>query len=109
MMSSSSSEAITQIRPVCSSELFIVSLAKTSSFCCSSPCTLLAPGAAQDVDQPGPADRRSHDLGRQRDVVQQAGHLPGGIRVALLLLEDEFLDGDGGGSAQHGWLRRWSG
>ena len=42
MMSSSSSEPITQTRPVWLRQFLIVSLASTSSFCCSSPWTFRA-------------------------------------------------------------------
>ena len=47
----------------------------------------------QDVDQPGSPDRRGDDLGRQRDVVQQIGQLPGGLGVLVFLIENEPLDG----------------
>jgi len=43
--SSSSSEATMQTRPVCSTLWRTVSWANTSSFCCSSPCTLIAPNS----------------------------------------------------------------
>ena len=48
---------------------------------------------AQDVDQAGPPDGRGDDLGRQGDVVEQIGQLPRGLGVAVLLVEDEALDG----------------
>src|SRR5438034_741580 len=41
--SSSSSEATTQTRPVCSTLWRTVSWANRSSFCCTSPCTLITP------------------------------------------------------------------
>ena len=92
-MSSSSSAPITQTRPVCLRQFLIVSLARTSSFCCSSPCTFSAPVLAQDVDQARPPDRRGDDLGREGDVVEQIGQLPRGLGVAVFLVEDEPLDG----------------
>src|SRR6266581_1789196 len=42
---SSSSDATTHTRPVCSTLCRTVSLANTSSFCCTSPCTLIAPNS----------------------------------------------------------------
>src|SRR5207249_5505268 len=42
---SSSSEATTHTRPVCSTACRTVSLANTSSFCCTSPWTLIAPNS----------------------------------------------------------------
>src|ERR1041385_5156976 len=40
---SSSSDATMQTRPVCSTLWRTVSCAKRASFCCTSPCTLIAP------------------------------------------------------------------
>ena len=74
----------------------MVSLAKTSSFCCISPCTFCFAVGAQDVDQAGAADGRGDDLGGERDVVEQAGQLARGLGVAVLLLDDESLDGRDG-------------
>src|SRR5438876_616580 len=42
---SSSSDATTHTRPVCSTACRTVSLANTSSFCCTSPWTLIAPNS----------------------------------------------------------------
>ena len=96
MMSSSSSEPITHTRPVWLRQFLMVSLAMTSSFCCSSPCTLRLLGAAEDVHQAGAPDRRGDDLRRERDVVQQIGQLARRLRIAVLLVEDEPLDGGHG-------------
>ena len=84
---------MTHTRPVCLRQFLMVSLARTSSFCCSSPCTFSVALRAQDVDQAGAPDRGRDDLGRERDVVQQIGQLPRGLGVAVFLVEDEPLDG----------------
>ena len=42
-----------------------------------------APARAEDVDQPGAADRRRDDLGGQRDVVEQVGQLARRLGVAV--------------------------
>ena len=52
MMSLSSSEPITHTRPVCFSEFLMVSLARTSIFCCSSPCTFWAPCLPRMLTRP---------------------------------------------------------
>jgi hypothetical protein len=52
MISSSSSDAMTQTRPVWFMAFLRVSLAKTSSFCCSSPWTFTAPAAPRMLTSP---------------------------------------------------------
>ena len=53
-------------------------------------------GRAQDVDQAGAPDRRRDDLGGERDVVEQVGELARRLGIAVLLVEDEALDGGDG-------------
>ena len=53
-------------------------------------------GGAKDVDQAGAADCGGDDLGRERDVVEQIGQLPRRLGVAVLLIENEALDGGDG-------------
>ena len=48
---------------------------------------------SQDVDQAGSPDRGGDDLGGEGDVVEQVGELARGLRVAVLLVHDESLDG----------------
>ena len=47
---------------------------------------------SQNIDQAGPPDRGRDNLGRERDVVEEIGQLPGRFRVAILLIQDEPLD-----------------
>ena len=60
---------------------------------------VVAPGAAEDVDQAGAPDAGRDDLGGERDVVEQVGELPGGLGVLVLLVEDEPLDGGDRGAS----------
>ena len=49
---------------------------------------------AEDVDQTGPADLVGDHLRGERDVVEDAGQLAGGLRVQPLLLDDVPVDRD---------------
>ena len=49
---------------------------------------------AEDVGETGHADLAGDHLRGERDVVQDAGELAGGLRMLALLLDDEPLDGD---------------
>ena len=64
---------------------------------------VLRAGGAEDVGQPGAADLVRDHLRRHREIVQDAGQLAGGLRMAALLLDDEALDRDDGrcGVANH--------
>jgi hypothetical protein len=92
--SSSSSEAMTQTRPAAASADVELLLFLTLD--------VDRPGRAEDVDQAGPPDRRGHQLGPQRDVVEQVGEFTRRLRNLALLLEDERFD-RGNGAAAHGY------
>ena len=56
---------------------------------------VLAAGVAQDVHQPG-ADHLAVDhLGRERDIGEQGGELPGRVGVVAALLQEELGQGEG--------------
>ena len=96
MISSSSSDAMTHTRPVWLRQFLMVSLASTSSFCWISPCTFLTPSVPEDVDQSRATDGRGDDLGGERDVVEQIRELTRRFGEAILLIENEALDGRDG-------------
>ena len=83
-----------------------VSLANTSSFCCSSPWTLVVPISPRMSDEAGPAHVARNDLGGETDIVQQVRQLARGFRELALLLDDESLNRDDGIRVGHGG-RRW--
>ena len=75
-------------------------LAITSSFCWSSPCTLLAAVGPGNVDEAGAVDFAVHDLGGQGNVAQQLRQLAGGVGEIFLLAHDEAVEGGADGQGQ---------
>ena len=93
-MPGSSSDAMAQSRPPWSIALMMISLAKTSSFCWTSPCTFSLSVGAEDVGEAGAAHLVGDHLRGEREVVQDARQLARRFGVESLLLDDEALDRD---------------